>query len=83
MTGTMHHPAVTEGRREPGRRRSSPLSRYLARGFHGLRLAANRLADLWYDPISDRFNQERARDQQMLRRHGVHYSHSLRDRSSR
>jgi hypothetical protein len=83
MTQTMYHPAVTQGRREPGRRPSSPLSRYLAHGFHGLRLAANRLADLWYDPITDRFNQERARDQQMLRRHGVHYSHSLRDHSSR
>jgi hypothetical protein len=83
MTETMYHPAVTQGRREPGRRPNSPLSRHLARGFPGLRLAASRLADLWHDPVTDRFNQEQARDQQMLRRHGVHYSHSLRDRSSR
>ncbi len=83
MIKTMYDPAVTEGRRESGRRPNSPLSLYLAHGFHGLRLAANRLADVWYDPISDRLNQERARDQQMLRRHGVHYSHSLHDRSSR
>jgi len=83
MTETKHHPAATEGRRESGRRPNSPLSRYLGHGFHGLRLAANRLADLRHDPISDRLNQERARDQQMLRRHGVHYSHSLRDRPSR
>lgn len=83
MTGTMYHTAVTEGRRESSRRPNSSLSRYLAHRFHGLGLAANRLAGLWYDPVSDRFNQERAHDQQMLRRHGVHYSHSLRDRSSR
>ena len=73
MTETMYHAAIIEGRRDSRRWPRLPRGRYLARSLHGLRLAAGRLAGVWDDPMSDRFNQEREREQQMLRRRSGRY----------
>lgn len=73
MSETVRDHAKIDGGRASRQRLGSQLGYYVAGGLRRLRLAAGQLPEIWDDPMSSRFNQQRERDQQMLRRRGSRY----------